>query len=72
MTRPILTVLAGALMAAGLAAPAASASLDGKKLFKRKCGACHVITEKKKLGPALLASSDGRREHSSRLIIPAL
>ncbi len=53
MTRPILTVLAGAVLAVGLAAPAASAGLDGEKLFKRKCGACHFVTDKKKLGPGL-------------------
>jgi len=53
MKRQILSVVAGAVLAAGLAAPVASAGLDGKKLFKRKCGACHVITKKKKLGPGL-------------------
>ena len=53
MTRPILTVLAGAVLAVVLAAPAASAGLDGEKQFKRKCGACHFVTDKKKLGPGL-------------------
>ena len=52
MSRMILTVLASAVLAAGLASPAV-AELDGEKLFKRKCGACHVMTEKKKLGPGL-------------------
>lgn len=32
---------------------AAIAQLDGEKLFKTNCSACHVITEKKLIGPGL-------------------
>ena len=53
MTRPILTILAGAVLVTGLAAPVVAAELDGEKQFKRKCGACHFVTDKKKLGPGL-------------------
>ena len=53
MTRPLFTAFASAALAAGLATPAAAADVDGEKQFKRKCGACHFVTEKKKLGPGL-------------------
>ena len=53
MARPILTVIARAVLAFGITAPADSAGFDGEKLFKRKCGACHFVTNKKKLGPGL-------------------
>lgn len=51
MTRTILAALVGAVLTAGVAAPVAAADLDGEKLFKRKCGACHFVTAKKKVGP---------------------
>lgn len=49
--RSMFTTVAGAVLLFGLAAPTAAADLNGEKLFKRKCGACHFVTAKKKLGP---------------------
>ena len=44
-----------AALAAGIAAPAAAAEIDGAKLFKKKCTICHRLDEtgKKKVGPNL-------------------
>ena len=51
----IRALAVAAALAAGIAAPAAAAEIDGAKLFKKKCTICHRLDEtgKKKVGPNL-------------------
>ncbi|MBE9503584.1 MAG: c-type cytochrome [Proteobacteria bacterium] len=51
MKKIIASVTTVALLTVG--ASMAVASGDGEAVFKKKCKACHTITEKKKMGPGL-------------------
>jgi cytochrome c len=51
----LLATAAAAVIASGTAAMAAGDAAEGEKIFKRTCGACHVVAKDgpKRLGPTL-------------------
>ncbi len=50
MKKTVASITALVILVAGAGMAHA---MDGKKLFKKKCKACHTITDKKKVGPGL-------------------
>jgi len=53
MKKIVVSILAVVFFVAGGSAVFAGNAGEGAKIFKKKCGACHLETDKKKVGPGM-------------------